>query len=75
VVLVGQNGVTPEVILAVEEQLAAHELIKIKLAEDTEDRNAAAEELANHTGSELAQVLGRTVLLFKKRQEKSKINV
>lgn len=75
VVLVGQQGVTPEVVAATEEQLAAHELIKVKLPEDTDDRTQAAEELASLAGAEVAQVLGRTVLLFKQREEASKIDI
>jgi RNA-binding protein len=72
VVLVGQAGVTPGVVTATEQALADHELIKVKVAEGPEDRHEAAERLAEATGSEVAQVLGRTALLFKKRDEDSK---
>lgn len=73
VVQVGMQGVTPGVVSATEQALKDHELIKVKIAADgPEDRHEAGEHLANETGSELVQVLGRTVLLFKKRKEKSK---
>jgi RNA-binding protein len=72
VVQVGQSGVTPGVVAATEQALADHELIKVKVADGPEDRHEAAEHLAQETGSEIAQVLGRTVLLFKKRKEDSK---
>lgn len=72
VVIVGQQGVTPGVIAAVEQALFDHELIKVKVGEGGDDRHEAAEALARGTESEIAQVLGRTVLLFKKRDEKSK---
>ncbi len=71
-VQVGHQGVTDGVITATEQALFDHELIKVKLGEGVEDRHEAAQQLALATGSELAQVLGRTVLLFKKRDEKSK---
>ena len=71
VVLVGQQGVTPGVVSAVEDALRDHELIKVKVGEGPEDRHEAAEKLAQETSSEVAQVLGNTVLLFKKRDEDS----
>lgn len=71
VVLVGQQGVTPGVLAAVEQALFDHELIKIKVPEGPE-RREIAEQLAREAGAELAQVLGRTALLFKKREEESK---
>lgn len=72
VVMVGQQGVTPAVVAAAEQALFDHELIKAKIAEGPEDRHEAAERLADATGAEIAQLLGRMVLLFKKREEKSK---
>ncbi|MBF5045092.1 ribosome assembly RNA-binding protein YhbY [Aggregicoccus sp. 17bor-14] len=72
VVLVGQNGVTDAVVAAVDQALHDHELIKVKVNEGPEDRKEAAQRLAEATGAELAQLLGRTALLFKKRDEDSK---
>jgi len=73
VVQVGQQGITPGVLAAVEQALFDHELIKVKVPEGGE-RREAAEQLARETGSEVAQVLGRTALLFKKRDEDSKFD-
>ena len=72
IVIVGQSGVTEGVIAAIEQALYDHELIKVKIAEGPEDRHEAAEHIAQATGSELAQLLGRTALFFKKRAEDSK---
>jgi len=74
VVIVGQSGVTEGVIAAVEHALNDHELIKVKIHEGPEDRHEAAEKLAQSTGAELAQLLGRTALLFKKRKEDSEFD-
>jgi RNA-binding protein len=74
VVHVGQAGVTPALIGAVSQALKDHELIKVKLSE--EDRDARAEsaaQLASSTTAELAQLLGKTALLFKAREKDSKI--
>lgn len=71
VVMVGQQGVTGAVIAAAEQALHDHELIKVKINEGPEDRHEAAERLASATEAELAQLLGRTALLFKRRAEDS----
>lgn len=75
VVIIGQGGVSDAVTAAVEQALYDHELIKIKVNEGPADRHEAAEALANTTGAEIAQVLGRTVLLFKQRDEDSKFDL
>lgn len=76
VVQVGSDGVTDGVISAADQALKDHELIKVKIAEeDREGRAASVEKLANGTGADIAQTLGRTVLLFKKRKKDSKINL
>ena len=72
VVIVGQSGVTEGVISAVTQALNDHELIKVKINEGPETRQEAAARMAEGTGSELVQLLGRTALLFKKRDEDSK---
>ena len=66
VVMVGRHHVSPEVIASVEEALNAHELIKIKLQEGClEDRRDVAAQLAEQTHSAVAQVLGKTILLYR----------
>jgi RNA-binding protein len=75
VVQVGADGVTEGVVSATEQALADHELIKVKIAAERDERAAAVEQLAQATGSEVAQTLGRTVLLWKKRKKKSKIDL
>jgi RNA-binding protein len=71
VLIVGQSGVTEGVIAAVEQALHDHELIKVKINEGPDDRHEAAKKLAEGTNAELVQLLGRTTLLFKKREEDS----
>ena len=66
VVMIGRQEVSAEVIAAVEEALQAHELIKIKLQEGClTDRRTVADELSRATGSAVAQVLGKTILLYR----------
>jgi RNA-binding protein len=68
VVQIGHEGITPALIEQARAQLEAHELIKVKVSEAApEDRHLAAEMLSAETGAALAQVLGRTFLLYRKR--------
>lgn len=63
---VGKGGVSDAVVAAIDRALADHELIKVKLLETVDvDREVAATTLAERTHSEVAQVLGRTVLLYR----------
>ena len=75
VVIVGQGGVTPGVGAAVEQALYDHELIKVKFNEGPDDRYDGAQMLAEQTGAEVAQILGKTLLLYKPREENPKIVV
>jgi RNA-binding protein len=76
VVQVGQEGVTPGVLAALEQALWDHELVKVKLAsEDRETRREQIEELSFGTSSEVAQVLGRTALLYKPNPDEPRIEL
>lgn len=66
VVLIGKEGVTPALISSIDECLARHELLKIKILETCPlDRKEAANLIANKTCSHVAQVLGRTILIYR----------
>jgi len=68
---VGKGGLDDGLVAAVNQALLDHELVKIKVGESAGvDRHAAAEELATKTKSQVAQVLGYTVLLYKRHPQK-----
>ena len=70
VIMVGKGEITEALVGETVEALAAHELIKVKILESCLlDRNEAAIELAASSGAEVAQVLGRTILLYKQGKE------
>ena len=76
VVHVGKDGVTDAVTTALSEALAAHELVKVKLGPNTPDeRHTAADELAARTGSELVQVLGKVILVYRAHPEEPQIEL
>jgi len=71
VVQVGKEGVTEAVARQLDEALIAHELVKVKIGtESPEDRFEVAARLGAETRALVAQILGRTVLLYRKHPEK-----
>ncbi len=65
VVMIGKEALSPAVLQACKEQLASHELIKIRILENCpQDRREIATELQRETGGCIAQILGRTLLLY-----------
>jgi RNA-binding protein len=76
IVQIGKDGITEGVVSATRTALLAHELVKVKvLAEAPLDRKEAGADLAERAGAALAQVLGRTFLLYKRHPNKPKIVV
>jgi RNA-binding protein len=74
VVLVGKEGITDGLVAAASAALLRHELIKVKVhGEAPLDRKEAAVVMAERTDSALAQVLGRTFLLYKAHPKKPRI--
>ncbi len=70
VILVGKGEVSDALIQETGEALESHELIKVKILESClTDRREAASALAEACGAEVAQVLGRTILLYRKGKE------
>ncbi len=71
VVHVGKEGVTPAVVQQLSQALDAHELVKVKVGtESPEDRFEAAERLGREASAQVAQILGRTVLVYRRHPEK-----
>ena len=76
VVHVGKEGISEGLIGAVDAALNQHELIKVRLAESiADDRYTVAGALAEATTSELAQVIGRTMLLYRRREVEPEIEL
>jgi RNA-binding protein len=74
VVAIGKDGVTDALVKAVDAAIATHELVKVKIQREAPvDRHDAGIDLAARTGSVLAQVIGRTLLLYRRHPKKPKI--
>lgn len=76
VLQVGHAGVTPALLAALEQALHDHELVKVRiLVHAPEPKETVAQALASSTSAEVAQLLGRTVLLYRERPEDPKIRL
>jgi|SRR5919198_1239598 RNA-binding protein len=70
VVTVGKGEISEGLVRETDEALALHELVKVKILESClMDRHEAAETLATGCGAEVAQILGRTFLLYRQAKE------
>lgn len=73
VVQIGKEGITDNVINSVTEALAARELIKVKINQNSAEniRKAAKLLLSEESGCEIIQIIGRNCILFKQKDKKS----
>ncbi len=70
---IGKSGLTPELTEAVKEALDKRELVKINLLKNCDDdKNEIANTLAERTNSELVQVIGKKIVLFKYQKDPKK---
>ena len=70
-VLIGQKGVTPELLAAFKEALEDHELIKAKFLEnkEKEPKKEMTQQIVEETQGELVSTIGHTIILFKKARK------
>lgn len=69
-VRIGKDGITPGLVRQLTHILFDHELCKVKLeSESPVDRFAAAEALAQQPGVNVVQILGRTILVYKRHPQ------
>ena len=75
IVQIGKSGLTPELTAAVQEAIDARELIKISVLQNClEDPREMAQIIADRTHSEVVQVIGKKIVLYKQgKDDKRKI--
>lgn len=70
---IGKSSVTPELTAAIAEALEARELIKISVLKNCmDDGRSIAEVLAERTHSEVVQVIGKKIVLYKQAKDPAK---
>ncbi len=76
VILVGKESLSPEVTAAVDEALEARELIKVGVLKNCfDDPNEIALVLAERTNSQVVQVMGKKITLYRRKKKDSKFNI
>ncbi len=59
VVMIGNSGLTPNVLNEIEQALSHHELIKVRVSgQERADRKQMLEQIAEQTGADLVMVIG-----------------
>ena len=67
---IGKDGVTHNQVLGIMDALEAKELIKVKLLDTCpDDVNTVALELSVQSKSDVIQIVGRTIVLYKKSEK------
>ncbi|MBE5985483.1 MAG: ribosome assembly RNA-binding protein YhbY [Paenibacillaceae bacterium] len=70
---IGKSSLTPEITNAIAEALEARELIKITILKNcSDDGNSIASILSERTHSEVVQVIGRKIVLYKQAKDETK---
>jgi len=70
VITVGKGELNEALLRETNEALESHELIKVKILESCMlDRHEVAESLSSECSADVAQVLGRTILLYRPAKE------
>lgn len=76
VVQIGKASLTPEVVESVREVIDKRELVKVAVLKNCfDDPKEIAAVLAERTHSEVVQVIGKKIVLFKQARENSKITL
>ncbi len=73
---IGKSSLTPEVTTAIAEAFNTKELIKIAVLKNCmDDPNEIAHMLAERTRSQVVQVIGKKIVLYKESKEHKKIEL
>jgi putative RNA-binding protein, YhbY family len=76
-VIVGENGISSQLIASTEVALNDHELIKVKFGEFKEAKKEISAEIAQSTKSELVGIIGNIAMFYRPhpQPEKRKIKI
>ena len=73
---IGKSSLTPEIVTAVDEALEKRELIKIGVLKNcADDPRAMGETIAERTKSEVVQVIGKKIVLYRRSKKQPKIEL
>lgn len=73
---VGKQSLTPEIIEAIREAIDVRELIKISVLKNcADDPFEIAQVIGERTHSQVVQVIGKKIVLYKENKKKKKIEL
>ncbi len=75
IVTVADKGLSDTVMQEIEGALEFHELMKIKIRAERDERVQMAQQVCNRTRAELVQGIGQTYTLFRRNPDKDKIEL
>jgi len=70
VITLGQHGLTEAVLNETDLTLNAHELIKVKIRAEKEERQQICEQLCQKLNAEPIQHIGQIVIIYRKNPDK-----
>ncbi|MGW8957021.1 ribosome assembly RNA-binding protein YhbY [Paenibacillus sp. NPDC055715] len=73
---VGKNGTNEHLMRHINDAIEKRELMKVQILNNClDDKHEIAEELAAETGSELVQLIGSTIILYKESRDNKQIEL
>ncbi len=73
---IGKSGTSDNQIKAIDDALEANELIKINVLRNVdEDVRVLANEISENTNSEIVQIIGNKIILYRESTKKKKIEL
>ena len=70
VVMIGHAGLTGAVLSEIELALDSHELIKIRIRAEREERKSISEKICQETGATLIQLIGQITIVYRLNPKK-----
>jgi RNA-binding protein len=72
-VQIGKEGITPGIIETINHELMHHELIKVKIGNNSGlEKHNTSQMVAGQTASSMVQLIGKTVILYKENPKRPK---
>ncbi len=65
VVMIGQSGLTAAVLAELDIALNTHELLKVRIRAERDERKLIIEQLCTEAGAELIQTIGQIAVIYR----------
>ncbi len=72
IVRIGRSGLTENVLANLDEALESHELVKVKLTDDRDERREVMAEIEDRLGSNRVGAIGRVGIFYRQARDPEK---